>query len=93
MDDIYKQAISMQNKFRQYVDLPNHEVANQLKTEIQRLTDEIESNKNPRTIEDRVKNIMRLLERGENDKVMDHQHSDDLQDMCRDLQQDLRKIM
>lgn len=93
MDNIYKQAVGMLNKLSTYIDEPNHQTAKQLKSEIQRLTDEIESQKNPRSLEDRVKSILNLADKAQAAGVMDHHHADDLEDTCRELQQQLRKLM
>lgn len=93
MDDVYKQAITMQHKLRDYIDDPSHAIVAQLKNEVQRLTDEIEVKKNPRSIEDRVKIIIRLIESAEGTNAISHNHLDDLSDLCEDLRQDLRKLM
>lgn len=93
MQDVYKQAIALQHKLRDYVDDPSHAVIGQLKAEVQRLTDEIESRKNPRSLEDRVKQIIRLLESAEGSPAMSNHHIDDLRDRCEDIRQDLRKLM
>ncbi len=92
MDNIYKQATQLQFKLRDYLDQPNHAAATQLSNEVQRLTDEIESKKNPRSLEDRVKTIIRQLEVAERAQVLDDNHADDLRDRCEDLRQDLRKL-
>jgi hypothetical protein len=93
MDNIYRQAVSMLNKLGTYIDEPNNQAAKQLKSEVQRLTDEIEVKKNPRSLEDRVKNILNLTDKAQAAGIIDHHHADDLEDTCRDLQQQLRKLM
>ena len=93
MEEIYKQALNLQNKFRSFIDQPNHPVTQKLKTEIQKLTDEIEVHKNPRSLEDRVKEIMHCLEEAEHEAIMDNPHIDDLHDICREIQQELRHLM
>lgn len=93
MDEIYKQAISMQFKFRDYRDDKDHPLSKQLDTEIQRLTDEIENQKNPRSLEDRVKQIIRLLESVDGTPAMSNGHVDDLKDRCESIRDDLRKLM
>jgi len=91
MDEIYKQAVDMQHKTRDYLDQDGDPAAVQLKNEVQRLTDEIEARKNPRSIEDRLKSIIRQLE-ALADPVMSAGHVDDLRDRCLDMQQDIRKL-
>lgn len=92
MENIYKQAVAMQFKFRDYLDDGRHPVAKQLQTEIQRLVDEIEMKKNPRSLEDRLKSIIRQLAAADGTPVMSNHHVDDLRDRCEDLQQSLRKL-
>ena len=91
MDEIYKRAVDLQHKLRDYLDQGDEPTAVQLKKEVQRLTDEIEMQKNPRSIEDRVKLIIRQLE-ALADPVMSAGHVDDLRDRCLDMQQDIRKL-
>jgi hypothetical protein len=92
MQDIYKQAINLQFKYRDYVDDKSHPMAQQLNRQIQRLTDDIESQKNTRSLEDLVKQIIRLLEQTDGSGVMDDRHVDDLKDRCEDIRNDLRKL-
>lgn len=93
MQEVYKQAINMQHKLRDYIDDPSHSVVAQLKNEVQRLTDEIEMQKNPRSIEDRIKMIISLIESAEDTEAISRNHLDDLRDRCEDIRQDLRKLM
>lgn len=93
LQDVYKQAVNMQFKFRDYLDDGGHYLANTLKSDIQRLVDEIEMKKNPRTLEDRVKGIMRRLEEAEGSSMMSLHHIDELLDRCEDMRQALRKFM
>jgi hypothetical protein len=90
MDEIYRQALELQHKLRDYLDQDAHPQARQLTADVQRLTDEIEMQKDPRTIEGRVKNIIRQLEAQEG-SVMSHGHADDLRDRCFDMCQALRE--
>lgn len=92
MQDIYKQAVNLQFKFRDYVDDKSDPIAQQLESQIQRLTDYIEMQKNPRTLEDTVKQIIRVLENTEGTSVMDNRHIDDLKDRCEQIRNDLRKL-
>jgi hypothetical protein len=91
MEGIYRQALDLQHKLRDYLDADDDPAARQLTSEVQRLTDEIEMQKNPRTVEDRAKTIIRQLE-SLDEAVMSHEHVDDLRDRCLDMIQDLRKI-
>jgi hypothetical protein len=93
MQDIYKQAVAMQFKFRDYRDDKAHPLNRQLETEIQRLVDEIEMQKNPRTLEDRVRQLIRVLEGVDGSPAISNQHVDDLKDRCERIRDDLRKLM
>lgn len=92
MDRIYRQAIELQNRFRSYVDQPNHPAMAGLRDEIQKLTDEIEMKKNKLSLEERVKSLIRRLEAIPGDQLMDHRDIDDLIDRCNDLRNDIRKL-
>lgn len=91
MKEIYKQVIAHQFKFKDYLDDPAHPIAARLRTDIQRLVDEIEIQKNARTLEDRVKAIIRQLEDAEGSSVMDNHHLRDLLDRFEAVRTDLRQ--
>lgn len=93
MDGIYKQAVAMQLKFRDYRDDRNHPLNRQLETEFQRLVDEIEMQKNPRSLEDRVKQLIRVLEGADGSPAISNRDVDDLKDRCEQIRDDLRKLM
>lgn len=93
MDSIYKQVQRLENDFKNRLDQPSHDRAQAIRQEIQRLMDDIELKKNPRSIEDRVKNLKRQLqELGYETLVMDYHHSEELKDQCDDIIQALRKV-
>ena len=92
MDDVYKQALAMQNKLHNYLDQPNDSTAQALKKEVQRLTDEIEMKKNKISLEDRVKSIIRILESFKGDQVIDYNDVDDLKDRSEDIRRAIRNL-
>ena len=92
MQDIYKQIVAVQHKCRDYLDQPQAAAAQQLTKEIQRLEDEAQSNRNPRSLEDRIKGIIRLLDGLDDETVMDPHHVDDLRDRLEDIRNDVRKL-
>lgn len=92
MNDVYKQALEIQNKLHNYLDQPNDGQAQALKQEVQRLTDEIEMQKNKLSIEDRVKGIIRILDSIKNYEVIDSQDIDDLKDRCEDIRNALQRL-
>ncbi len=92
MDHLYKQIVAFQFKVKDYTDDPSHHVAQSLKQEVQRLEDEAQVRKNPRSLEDRVKRVIRILEEAGEAEVMDHHHAEELIERCEDFRQDLRKM-
>ncbi len=92
MDQIYKQAIQLQFKFRDYVDQPNNPAMVNLRDQIQALTDDIEMKKNKLSLEDRVKTIIRILDSADGSGGMDDNHVDDLKDRSNDLRNDIRNL-
>lgn len=93
MKDVYKQVIAHQFKFRDYLDDPSHPYAIRLKNDIQRLVDEIEIKKNARSLEDRVKSIIRQLEDAEGSPIMDNHHLRDLQSRFESVRGDIREYI
>lgn len=82
----------MQFKFRDYRDDKEHPLARQLDNQIQRLTDDIERQTNARSLEELVKQIIRVLEQADGSTMMDNNHIDDLKDRCESMRNDLRKL-
>jgi hypothetical protein len=93
--DIYKEVQKLRHKFQDLVDEPAHRLARAIKDEIQRLEDEIEMSKKPRSLEDRVKIVQRHLaaagEGGAN-AIMNAEHADYLHDAFEDLRRTLRRF-
>lgn len=92
MDHLYKEILRFQHNVNDRLDDPSHNLAKSLKQEVQRLEDEAQVRKNPRSLEDRVKRIIRLLEEVGHAKVMSHHDVDDLIERCEDFRKDLRKM-
>lgn len=92
MDQIYKQAVALQQKFRDYIDDRSHPLAGQLDREIQGLEDDVQVKKHPKTIEDRAKRIISLLSSVDGTPVMDGGHADDLKDRAQDIINELRQL-
>jgi len=61
--DLHKTADNLHFRFHDVLDNPNHPMANVLKHEVKQLVEDIEMNKHPRAIEDRVKVIQQQLQR------------------------------
>ncbi len=92
MDQIHKEIIDFQHKLRDYIDDRSSSVAQALEQEVQRLEDDAQVNKNPRSVEERVKNIMRMLEQAAEAEVMTSAHADELGDCCEDFRKELQKL-
>jgi hypothetical protein len=93
--DIYREVQKLRHKLQDLVDDPGHQLARRLKDEIQRLEDEIEMSKKPRSLEDRVKVIQRhLVAAGEGggNAIMNIDHADFLHDAFEDLRRGLRRF-
>jgi hypothetical protein len=75
---VYQQAVNLRNQYHDVVDNPNHPMAHILQREIHDLVEDMEKNKNPRTLENRVKTIQRqLLEtRMQGDDILSSNHVD-----------------
>jgi hypothetical protein len=73
MEPLRQQVINIQRQFNDALDEPNASAAQVLKREIQGLEDDLQVSKNPRTIEDRVKRIIRVIEgEAEHERIMDY---------------------
>jgi hypothetical protein len=90
MNSIYKQALDLKSKTLSYLDMPNEQLSNSLKQEIEKLLDGFELKKDSRHLESLTKNVESLV-RKMNDDLMDYGHRDDLIDRCQDIIQDLRR--
>lgn len=92
MDHLYQEIVSFQRRCNDFTDNKEHSLARTLQQEVQRLEDEAQVRKNPRSLDDRVKRIMGLLEETEEHQVMSHAHADELIDHCEEFRKELRKL-
>lgn len=92
MDQIHSKVLNLQNRCRDWVDDPSASVSRSLQQEVQRLEDETQSSKNPKSLEGRVRSVIRLLQQAAQSGAMSHSHADELVDQFEDLIQELRKI-
>lgn len=92
MDQLYKEIVSLQHRCNDYIDDNTTNVARSLRQEVQRLEDEAQTGKNPRSLEDRIKQVIRLLEQAGEDETISHGHANELVDQCEDLRQKLQKL-
>lgn len=92
MDEIHKSVLRFENKLKSSVDNWDNGVAQSLKSNIQRLIDEIEMQKNPRTLEERLKSLRQQIQNLSGDGIMDYAHQDELIDEVDNLIQAIRKV-
>ena len=93
--DIYREVQKLRFKVQDLLDDPGHQLARALRAEVQRLEDEIEMSKKPRSLEDRIKLVQRHLVvagEGGTNRIMDRQHADLLHDAFEDLRRTMRRF-
>lgn len=92
---IYQEVQKLRFKVQDLLDDHAHALAQSLKREVQRLEDEMEMSKKPRSLEDRIKVIQRQLvtagSGGEN-RIMDIEHANLLHDAFEDLRRTLKRM-
>lgn len=92
MDHLYKQVLAFQHRVKDCTDDPKHPTAQALKQAVQRLEDDVQVRKNPRSVEDQVKRVIQALEHAGKSESMSHHHVDYLIEQCEDFRRDLRKM-
>lgn len=93
MEQLHNDIVSLQRRFRDWLDDANHPAARQLERDIQRLEDDAQVRKNPRTIEDQVKRIIAQLSNADGSGFMDDGHIDALKDQLENLRKQLQRLM
>lgn len=97
MDQEYKEfheeARRLLFRYQDVVDQPEHPTAQAFRRELQRLEDDIQSNKSPRSIESLIVSVQRHVKRLEDatEPIMDPGHADDFYDRLEDMRQDIRR--
>lgn len=91
---LYQQARNLQYRVHDVMDNPNHPMAQVLRTEVQHLNDELQAEKNPRDIEDRIKVIQHTLMETQNsaDHIMNVDHSAGLHHDYERMRFDVRRM-
>jgi hypothetical protein len=92
MDQIHKQIMQVQYRCNDWIDDHNAPISRSLKNEVQRLEDEAQVNKNPKSVESRVKSVIQILEEAGNSGAMSSNHADELIDQFDHIVQQLRKL-
>jgi hypothetical protein len=93
-DQARNQAQQLEHKIRDYLDDPNSNVGRRLLDEARRIEDEFQTKNNPRSIENRIKSFIHLLDelKTHETPVIDAQHARWLHDQYEHLQLSLRKF-
>lgn len=91
---IYQKAQSLEHQVYDAIDDHNHPTVRVMRNEMRALMDDMESNKNPRSVENRVQVIQRQLNqlRAQGDQAMDYGHIDHFHRNFEDMRQDLRRF-
>jgi hypothetical protein len=92
MDQLYKRIVAFQHKCNDYIDDHAHAAARSLKNEIQRLEDEAQVRKHPRSLEDRVKQVIKQLEHAGSHGVMSPGHVNELVRVSENFREELRSM-
>ena len=92
MDQLHKEALAFQSKVNDYTDDHSHNIAQSLKREVQAFEDEVQVNKNPRSVENRVKVIIGLLEQARNQEVISYGDATELIRNGEEFREKLRKL-
>lgn len=93
MEPLRQQVIATQRKINDLMDKPNDSAAGRLKTEVQGLEDDLQSQKNPLTIEDRVKRIIGILDGpAKSNRIMNYEHLDMFKRWFEGLRETLRRM-
>jgi len=91
MEQLHKDIVDLQRKWHDRLDDAGHSLARQVSSAIQRLEDDIQVKKNPRTIEDQVKRIIQQLDNLE-DGIMGGHHVDELQQNFERMRVSIQKL-
>ncbi len=93
-DRAYKEAESLYNKAKDLIDDSNHPLGREVLQSGHQLFQDIKAQKNPRTLEDNVKRLIKKYEaiHDHGDQIMDFQHSRLLIDSYQDMVMGFRKF-
>jgi YesN/AraC family two-component response regulator len=91
---LYQKAQSLEHQVYDAIDDHNHPNIRVIRTEMHALIDDMESNRHPRTVEDRIKTIQHQLIqiRAQGGQAMDYSNVDHFHRNFEDMRQDLRRF-
>ncbi len=90
----HQQAVKLQFRFRDYTTDMSQPVARTLENQIQKVTDDLEAQVNPRSIEGHIQAIQRALKNLDRSDppIMDNSKAEGLHDDYERLRMDLREM-
>lgn len=91
MDNLHRQADNLLRKSRDLLDQPNSPAGKRITQQLQRLEDELQVKKNPKTIERTTLDLIRDLDNLSGD-VMDHNDSEWLKRQIEQIRDQLRRM-
>jgi hypothetical protein len=91
---IYQKVQNLEHQVYDAVDDHNNPMIHVVRNEMRSLMDDMETNKHPRSVEDRVKTIKHQLIqlRAQGDQAMDYGHIDHFHRTFETVRQDLRRF-
>jgi hypothetical protein len=91
---LHEQARNLEFRVRDLIDQPGHPTSVALRNETHKLTEEIEMDKNPRAIEERVKVIQRQIDQAEHhgEAIMNVEHLSDLHHHYEGMRSNIRRM-
>lgn len=90
----HRQAVDLQHRIQDSFDDQDHPLARVLQRQVTDLVDDIESNRDPRSVEDRIKHIQHGLMqvRAQGTRVMDYGHTQTFHHQYEKLREDVRRL-
>lgn len=93
MEQLRQQVIATHRSISDHMDKPGDSAAQKLNSELKGLEDDLQSQKNPLTIEDRVKRIIALLDgQAKTNRIMNYEHLTLFRQWFMGLRQTLSKM-
>ena len=89
-----QQAVDLQHRLHDSLDDHNHPLAHVLQREVTELVNDFESNRNPRSVEERIKQIQHGLiqMRAQGDTVMDYNQNQSLHHSYEQMRENVRRL-
>lgn len=93
MEPLRRQVIATSNKINDLLDKPSDPAAGRLRAEVKGLENDLQAQKNPISIEDRVKRIISILDgEAKTNQIMNPEHISMFRSSFSGLRETLRKM-